>query len=82
MNQLPVIDVHGMTREETIRTIRINLLAFYNMGFHEVHIIHGKGQGILRDAVRTLLSGTGYVKRFRAGKSNEGGDGVTVAIFS
>ena len=81
MDQLPVIDVHGMTREETIRIIRINLPAFYDMGFHEIHIIHGKGQGILRETVRDLLSGTGYVKKIRTGRPSEGGDGVTVAIF-
>ncbi|AJF61078.1 TPA: Smr/MutS family protein [Candidatus Woesearchaeota archaeon] len=82
MTQRPVIDVHGMTREEAVRTIRANLLAFYDMGFPEVHIIHGKGQGILRDTVRDLLRATTFVRKARSGRPNEGGSGVTVAVFS
>ncbi len=81
MNTLPVIDVHGLTAQEAIRVVSINLKEFYNQGFPDVHIIHGNGQGILKQNIRSLLNTLGYVKSFRAGKHNEGKDGVTVAIF-
>jgi DNA mismatch repair protein MutS2 len=81
MNTRPSIDVHGMTRDQAISTIRMNLLYFYNTGFPEVHIVHGHGQGILKAAVRDMLRTVGFVKSLRKGKDNEGGDGVTVAIF-
>jgi len=44
-----------------------------------VRIIHGKGTGKLRQAVREALRGHTYVKSFEEGKDNEGGEGVTVA---
>ena len=81
MNELPKIDVHGMNSEDAILTVRINLKEFYDQGYQEVFIVHGKGQGILREKIRLLLSQTPYVKSIRSAKYNEGGDGVTVAIF-
>lgn len=44
-----------------------------------VRIIHGKGTGAMRDAVRTLLKGHPLVRDARFGEAGEGGDGVTVA---
>ncbi len=44
-----------------------------------VRIIHGKGTGAMRDAVRTALKGHPLVSKFRPGVLGEGDDGVTVA---
>ena len=44
-----------------------------------MRIIHGKGTGKLRQAVREALRGHAYVKAFEEGGSTEGGEGVTVA---
>jgi DNA mismatch repair protein MutS2 len=82
MNTLPRIDVHGLTSNEAESHIRKNLLAFKNMGFLEVHIIHGHGQGILKKRVRELMNILIYIDSYRPGRQNEGGDGVTVAIFN
>ncbi len=46
-----------------------------------VRIIHGKGTGKLREAVRKTLKAHPEVKSFRRGEQGEGGDGVTVAIL-
>jgi DNA mismatch repair protein MutS2 len=81
MNQLPKIDVHGMTSEQAVKTIRINLKEFHERGYPELYTIHGKGQGILRQKIRSLLRQIHYIKGFRAGKLNEGGNGVTVVLF-
>ncbi len=43
-----------------------------------VFLLHGHGTGALRDAIRTELSRSPYVARFRAGEADRGGDGVTV----
>ena len=77
MNQLPVIDVHGMNREDAIQVLRLNLKHFHNQGFHEVTIVHGHGQGILRTCVRAFLEKLYYVKDIKS-TSN---DGATIAIF-
>ena len=44
-------------------------------------IVHGKGTGALRTAVRTHLGGHRAIETFRGGEQNEGGDGVTVAFL-
>jgi DNA mismatch repair protein MutS2 len=44
----------------------------------EVRVIHGFGQGRLRQAVAELLDGHPHVATFRAGGPREGGGGVTV----
>jgi DNA mismatch repair protein MutS2 len=44
-----------------------------------VRIIHGKGTGKLRTAVRKALTKNPHVISWEEGKDGEGGDGVTVA---
>ena len=46
-----------------------------------VRIIHGKGTGALRKAVRDHLRRSRYVKEFRAGLYGEGEDGVTIVTL-
>ena len=44
-----------------------------------VRIIHGKGTGKLREAVRKALRKNQHVASWEEGKDGEGGAGVTVA---
>lgn len=44
-----------------------------------VRIIHGKGTGAMRDAVRNNLRNHPLIAQARSGEQGEGGDGVTVA---
>ena len=46
-----------------------------------VRIIHGKGTGKLRQAVRETLTGHPLVTKVKNGEPNEGGEGVTVAYL-
>ena len=46
-----------------------------------VRIIHGKGTGVLRNAVQQSLKRNKFIKKFRLGQYGEGEDGVTIAEF-
>ena len=50
----------------------------YLASLSSVRIIHGKGTGALRRAVRDMLAEHLLVASFRTGELNEGGDGVTI----
>ena len=47
-------------------------------GLRSVTVIHGKGTGALRAAIRGRLSSDPRVSSFRAGQYGEGDTGVTV----
>lgn len=47
-------------------------------GLKSVTIIHGRGEGILRDGLRKKLKHTAAVKSYRSAPYNEGGDGATI----
>lgn len=47
-------------------------------GLSWVHIIHGKGEGVLKKVVREQLEEHPLVASYRGGKISEGGDGMTV----
>ena len=48
-------------------------------GLYQVRVIHGKGTGTLRQAVREQLAKHPLVKSYRPGDYGEGGAGVTIA---
>ena len=75
------LDLRGTRVEEGVDQVDTYIDRAYNDQLPWVRIIHGKGTGALRNAVRDLLKGHPLVKEFRAGKQGEGDDGVTVAYL-
>lgn len=75
----PEVDLRGMMTDEAIGTLEMFLDNALLGKLHEVTIIHGKGTGAVRKAVRDYLKRSRYVKSFRPGRYGEGEDGVTVA---
>jgi DNA mismatch repair protein MutS2 len=73
------LDLRGQRADDALEQLERYLDAAYLAGLPFVRIIHGKGTGKLRQAVRQALSNNPHVKRFEAGGDREGGDGVTVA---
>jgi DNA mismatch repair protein MutS2 len=72
------IDVRGQTVEEALEAIERRLDAAYVAGLPFVRVIHGKGTGRLRSAIRQALRKNPYTASFEAGSDAEGGEGVTV----
>lgn len=74
----PEIDLRGCLAEDALIQIDRYLEDANLAGLNRVSIIHGKGTGALRKAVREYLKGHRYVKSYRDGLNEEGGFGVTV----
>ena len=75
----PEVDLRGMTAQEAIAALDMYLDNALLARLETVRIIHGKGTGAVRKAVREHLKHSRYVKSFRPGHFGEGEDGVTVA---
>lgn len=75
------LDLRGQRVEEALEMLDRHLDAAFLAGLPWVRIIHGKGTGRLRDAVRQLLTQNAYVRLHQKGVDGEGGDGVTVAYL-
>jgi DNA mismatch repair protein MutS2 len=73
------IDLRGHSVEEMLPLLQKYVDHAYLSGLPFTRIIHGKGTGTLRRAVREELRHNPLVKKHRTGEQNEGGDGVTMA---
>lgn len=77
----PEVDLRGLTVEEAVDRTDKFLDDALLAGIGQVRIIHGKGTGTLRRAVREFLDFRPGVLSHRLGKADEGGDGVTIAAL-
>ncbi len=75
------LDLRGMTVEECIMTLDRFMDSALRTGLNEFTIIHGKGTGALRTAVREYLKKSPYVKSHRLGTFGEGEDGVSIVTL-
>ena len=71
----------GKTSDEARDLVEQYLDDAFMAGLANVRLIHGKGTGALRKAVRGLLAGHPLVESFRDGEPAEGGAGATVAVL-
>jgi DNA mismatch repair protein MutS2 len=76
------VSLRGMMVDEALDALERYLEKAYLAGLPFVRIVHGKGTGKLRAAVREALRGHAYVRSFEEAHPNEGGEGVTVALIA
>ncbi|HHV62040.1 MAG TPA: endonuclease MutS2 [Firmicutes bacterium] len=74
----PELDLRGLRVEDALEKVDKYLDDAILAGLPRARIIHGKGTGALRQAVREYLRNHSGVAGFRFGEAGEGGDGVTV----
>lgn len=75
----PELDLRGQNAEEGIMELDRFIDNAVLSGIPSVTIIHGKGTGVLREAVRQHLRRHKSIRTFRSGVYGEGEDGVTIA---
>lgn len=75
------INLIGRTVDEAIILLDKYLDDAYLARLKEVRIIHGKGTGTLRDAIRKYLQNSKHVIEYREADYTEGGSGATVAVI-
>lgn len=75
------IDIKGFRVDEALIKLRPYIDDAILLGVKQVKILHGKGDGILREAVRDLLQGIPEVSRYRDEHPDRGGAGATIADF-
>ena len=73
-----VLDLHSIPPAQVHAVVEDYLEEARRRGVRGVRIIHGKGIGVQREIVRSILSRTPYVVHFSDAPADAGGWGATV----
>ena len=72
------IDLHGLDLAESLLLVDRFLADCIYKHEKQVMIIHGNGEGVLKQGIRQFLSNNSMVVSYRPGGYGEGYDGVTI----
>lgn len=75
------LDLHAFSPKEVKLVTETYLEEARKKNFRTVKIIHGKGIGVQREIVRSVLEKTDFVKDFKNGAEFSGNWGATVVNF-
>lgn len=73
-----VFDLHTIPPRDVQRVVEEYLQIAQEKGFRSVRIIHGKGIGVQREMVRSILARTSFVTDWIDAPPNAGGLGATI----
>ena len=76
-----VFDLHSVPPRDVAEVVEAYLEAAYEKGFVHLRIIHGKGIGVQREAVRRILERTPFVETFQTAPEGAGGWGATLVTL-
>jgi dsDNA-specific endonuclease/ATPase MutS2 len=77
-----VFDLHTIAPREVKGVVEEYLREARRAGFKSVRIIHGKGKGVQREVVRSILARTPFVLDYRDAPAEAGGWGATIVRLS
>ncbi len=78
LNFKPDIDIRGKRADEAIEIVKKLVDEAVMVSVHDLRILHGKGNGILRQVIRDYLHTIDIVKSCRDEHMERGGAGITV----
>ncbi|HEX7999083.1 MAG TPA: Smr/MutS family protein [Pyrinomonadaceae bacterium] len=77
-----VFDLHSIAPRDVKRVTEEYLREAYEAGYASVRIIHGKGRGVQREMVRSILAQTPFVKGWTDAPPEAGGWGATIVFLA
>ena len=78
LNFSSTLDVRGFRGEEAVKAVENLVDNAIILGFSEVKIIHGRGDGILRSMIRERLKRIRQIQSMSNEHADRGGDGATI----
>ena len=75
------IDLHAFAPRDVVAVVESYLEAAHDRGVSEVRVIHGRGIGAQREAVRSLLARHPLVVSYRDAEPARGGWGATIVTL-
>jgi DNA-nicking Smr family endonuclease len=75
-------DLHPFQPKEIKDVAREYLLEAHARGFRQVRLIHGRGIGVQRERIRSLLAELEFVEGFHDADGSGGGWGATVVLLA
>jgi len=75
------LDLHAFAPPEIPSVVNEYLYEAHRRGFSEVRLIHGRGKGVQRVVVQSLLAAHPLVARFFDAPPERGGWGATVVVL-
>lgn len=82
MDFSPNLDLRGKRGEEVLPLIQTFIDEGFMLGIKNLRIVHGKGDGILREITRNLLRTMSQVGRLEDEHADRGGAGVTIITLN
>ncbi|HEX6098973.1 MAG TPA: Smr/MutS family protein [Thermoanaerobaculia bacterium] len=76
------LDLHPFRPSEIKDVAREYLIEAHARGFRQVRLIHGRGIGVQRERIRSLLQTLEFVEGFQDADGSGGGWGATVVLLS
>jgi len=73
-----VFDLHTVATREVREALEAYLEEAHRLGLRALRIIHGKGIGVQREIVRSVLARTPFVSGFADAPAEAGGWGATI----
>jgi dsDNA-specific endonuclease/ATPase MutS2 len=76
-----VFDLHSVPPRDVIAIVEAYLEEAHKLGFKALRIIHGRGIGVQREIVRSILTRTPFVENFSDAPAEAGGWGATIVTL-
>jgi dsDNA-specific endonuclease/ATPase MutS2 len=76
-----VFDLHTVPPRDVRPVVEEYLREAHRLGFRALRIIHGRGIGVQREIVRSILERTPFVVDFRDAPAEAGGWGATIVTL-